>query len=523
MKTAAGVQTVFTKSGTLKTHQLACVLILCASSLAAQKHPVVAIPTTEPGTTRPAADETVPPATLQDMYRAELGAVYDPVQAHLLDDAHQLIEKYFASHAAAERKGIVGQLEKTQIDPNVLGRLCRIRSGWPQLGGGGVFYINQKVGPTPVRYFLGVPKSYDRARAWPLVIRLPVATPFLAEPAPDAARVVQLYTGWIGEELARHTDAVVLMPLLNLDELYGPSYAGMNSVIRPMLDSAEHVNIDPARVYLVGHSGAALGVWTLALHYPTYFAAINPLAGAAAEDWQRLRLTNLRNVFPVVWHDDNDNVIKVGFSKSLVTELRDQKIEVDFTETKGLGHSPTPEIVESEYQKMRSHVRPLYPHQVWEQTNRPDVLLNRNDWVQVYQEIETGKEHLLFLHHGTGHMTVYPNPCSLKANVGNNQIDVNADNVNVMRFYVNDQLVNMAAPVTVVVNKKEKFKGVVKSSVDEMLRDQVFLGRGWRYYTGAIDIEMAPAPQTQPATRPATRPAQKGRIIVGPSGDSPGP
>ena len=44
------------------------------------------------------------------------------------------------------------------------------------------------------------------------------------------------------------------MPLLNLDELYGPSYAGMNSVIQPLLHAAGRANVDPARVYLIGHA-----------------------------------------------------------------------------------------------------------------------------------------------------------------------------------------------------------------------------------------------------------------------------
>jgi hypothetical protein len=63
-------------------------------------------------------------------------------------------------------------------------------------------------------------------------------------------------------------------------------------------------------------------------------------------------------------------------------------------------------------------------------------------------------------------------------------------------------------------------QGFVKQSIDEMLKDQVLLGRGWRYFTAAVDIDLIPAPTTRPATRPsttrsATQP-HKGRIIVGP-------
>ena len=500
----------------MRRHAFAFALLLSATcTVAAPKHPPeIPLPDPSTATTRPSAADAIPRETLAEMYRAELGDAYDPVSADQYEAAHKLIEQYFASPSSGERKAIVTQLEATGLDANALGRLCRIRTNWPELKSGGVFYINQKAGPFDVRYFMGIPKTYDRTKPWPLVIKLPGVAAFLTNPLPDAKRVVEIYTGWMKEELAKHGDAIVLMPLLNLDELYGPSYAGMNSVIQPMLDAAERANVDPARVYMIGHSMAAHGVWNIALNYPTYFAAINPLAGSASADWQRLRLVNLHNTLPVVWHDDDDTVIKVGFSKSLVTTLRELKIDVDFDETKGLGHTPPERITEPEYQKLRARTRNLYPPIVWLQTDRPDIPLNRNDWVQIYQELDTGKERHLFFKHGTGHMTVYPNACGIKAQVHNNQIDVAADNVESMRFYVNDQLVQMAEPVTVIVNRKQKFKAVVKPSVDEMLKDQLFLGRGWRYYTGVIDILMT-EPVTRPTTGPTTRPA-KGKITVGP-------
>ena len=501
--------------------QVVCLGIFCLLSIAAKPRPEVAIPTTEPGIVTPSATDIIPEPTLQQMYRDELGTAYDPVQASQLQGAHQLLEQFFHARTAIERKSVVGQLDAMQIDANVLGRLCRIRSHWPALAGNTVYYVNQKSAAYNVRYFFGVPKSYGLAKPWPLVIRLPTTTAFLTTPPPTAQGVVQIYSTWIHDELSQHPDAVVVMPLLNLDELYGPSYTGMNSVALPLRDIADRVNIDPARVYMVGHSMAAHGVWNLALHYPTYFAAINPMAGSANEDWQRLRLMDLRNVLPVVWHDDSDAVLKVNFSKSLVTAMRELKLEVVFDETKGIGHVPTDEIVQAEYAKLRSRTRNLYPPQVWLQTNRPDVLLNRNDWVQIDQELDSGKERRLFFRHGTGHMTVYDKSCTIKADVINNQITATSDNVDSMRFYVNDQMVNMATPVTVMVNKKVKFQGIVKPKVATVLNDQLYLGRGWRYYSGVIEIAMVDHPTTQSSTQPTTQASHKGRILVGPAAGEP--
>ena len=249
----------------------------------------------------------------------------------------------------------------------------------------GVFYVNERIGPHDVHYFLGIPKNYDRAKPWPLVILLPSATALLADPKPDIDAVTRIYTDWINAELARHPNALVMMPLLNLTEGWGPSYAGMNSVIQSMQHVTHRANVDPARVYLIGHDMSAHAVWNLGLHYTTYFAASNSFAGSASEDWQRIRLMNLRNTLVVAWHDADDQYVKVDSSRQLVAVLRRFKYDVDYEETKKVGHAPTPDIIERSYQKVVARTRDLYPKEVWVQSNRPDTLFNRLDWVQMYQ------------------------------------------------------------------------------------------------------------------------------------------
>ena len=392
-----------------------------------------------------------------------------------------------------------------------------------------------------------MPKDYDRTRPWPLVIKLPGADAFASSPAPNGEQVAGIYRAWIEQELASHPDAVVLMPLLDLDELWGPSYAGMNRVIQPMQHAAWRVNIDPARVYVIGHSLSGHAAWNLALHYPTFFAAFNPLAGSATGDWQRLRLINLRNVFPVVWHDANDDVIpvarvrslvsaikklnldvdyqetkgighkmiKVDFTRQLVTLLKRFKIDVDYTETKGIGHVPTDAIVDQCYAKLRARKREPYPRQIVLQSNRPDTLFNRADWVQVYQSLNPGKEVRFLLRRGHGQIRVNQNAFRVDAAMASpNHVEVKADNVQTMRLYFNDRLIDFKKPVTIIVNKKPRFEGLVKPNVAEMLNDQLFLGRGWRYYTGVVDLDLTQSnAATQPTTAPLTRPAPQPKAV----------
>lgn len=213
------------------------VLLLLASAAAAQA-------------TRPAE---LPREQLLALYRGELADRFDEKRFDELLTAHRLIEQFFAARSAADRAAAVAAIEKSGFDAVTLGRICRIRLGWPDLAPG-AYYVNERIGPHNVAYFLGVPKGYTRTRAWPLVVRLAPADPFVARPPPDQQQVTRIYRDWVEAELQQHPDALLLMPLLNLNTLYGPSYSGTNSVMQPIFHVAERVNVDPARVVLIGHS-----------------------------------------------------------------------------------------------------------------------------------------------------------------------------------------------------------------------------------------------------------------------------
>ncbi len=451
------------------------------------------------------SDQPLPKEVLVKLYEDALGDRWKAELFEPLAAAHELLEKYFASSSKGQRDDIIGQLDAMQIDPNLLGRISRIRLFWPQLKPG-VYYVNEKVGPFPVIYFVGVPEGYDRTRPVPLVIRLPDVHIFITNPRPTPEQVADAYTGWIRDELKAHPDAVILMPMLNTDELWGPSQPGMNLAIQPLQHVQGRINIDPRRIYLVGHSMPAAATWTLALHYPTYFAAINPLAGGAPATFQKLRLPNLCNTFTVVWHDANDTIIKPEYSRELVKLLKIYKYDVEYEETKDLGHAPPADLVERQYQKMRTRTRDLYPKQVVLASNRPEAMFNRADWVQEYQMLNAGPDEKLRIVRGSGNITIYRNAYTIDARLaGDNKIVVKTENVESMRLLLNDQMVDLKKPVTVTINGKVRFQGTVEPSVRTMLADQIFLGRGWRYFTAVADIDFS-TPTTRPTTRPATRP-----------------
>jgi hypothetical protein len=488
------------------TRLLPAVVVVClVAPLGAA--PVMALPASAPAI---GLDE------LAAMYKSELGDLFKPELTDRVRQAHEHIERYFAATSRQDRAAAVQALEASGLNPNLLGRLTRLRMHWPALEGG-VYYINEKIGPHQVMYFLGIPKAYDRSRPWPLVVKLPASDALFADPPPDGQRVADMYAGWLKDEIARHPDVITLMPRLNLGELYGPSQAGMNTVIQPILHVAGKVNIDPARLYLHGHSLAAHAVWNLALNYTTHFAAINPLAGSAHADWQRLRSMNLRNTTAIVWHDADDKAVPVAEARDLVRILKSFGCPVDYEETKLIGHVPSAAIADRAYDKMLKAARDLYPPQLALQSNRPETMFNRVDWLQVYQPMRTGAEKRLRFAKGSGHMTVYEYTFRATVRTASpNHVEVLTDNVLALRLYFNDRLVDLDKPVTVKINNRVRHEGLLKPSIDEMLKDQVFLGRGWRYFTAVLDIDiLEPArPATTSSSRPATR---KGVIEVYPA------
>jgi hypothetical protein len=454
-----------------------------------------------PTLAQPATQPEFHPLTrdqLLTIFQHELGNLYHPDQADTYLAAHTQLENFFSAKTSEDRATIFASLQKIPLDPNTLGRLSRIRSTWPDLTPGGTYYINERVGPIDAIYFLGVPKSYDRLVSWPLVIKLPAPDAFLTNPKPTPNDVQRIYTNWINDELSRHPDAFILMPLLNLDNLYGPSYAGMNSVIGPLLHVPERANIDPARVYLIGHSTSGHATWNIPLHYPTYFAAINPLAGSATGDWQRLRLTNLHNLLVVPWNDFNDPAVKISAARQLVNVLKRVKVDVDYVETKNVGHVPTEEIVEQCYAKLRARTRDLYPKQIFLNSNREEVPFNRIDWLQIYQPTQPGTEQKMAFSRIPGSMLLYANPWSTTATLTPNHLNLATDNVELLRVYMNDQMVDFSKPITITVNKQIRFEGMLKPSIDTMLKDQLILGRGWRYFTASVDIDLSEKPPTTP-------------------------
>ena len=182
-----------------------------------------------------------------------------------------------------------------------------------------------------IQYMLIFPANYTKTEnQWPLIFFLHGSSlrgenlDFVKEYGPT----------WIAEQ---RTDFpfVVLAPQCP----GGDDWVNKSDILIALLDDVfKKYRIDQNRVYLTGVSLGGRGVWSLASHYPEYFAALAPLAAASQSiptDWNKKLLT-----IPVwAFHGENDPIVPLKNDEAFLDALRKQGGTPRFTILPGQGHN----------------------------------------------------------------------------------------------------------------------------------------------------------------------------------------
>jgi predicted esterase len=97
--------------------------------------------------------------------------------------------------------------------------------------------------------------------------------------------------------------------------------------------------IDPARVYLTGHSAGGSGVWELAQAYPDKWAAVVPVCSFISPDVEKVR-----RLPAWIFHGAKDQQAPVDRERYLVQQLKEANADVKYTEFPNKGHGIWPEV-----------------------------------------------------------------------------------------------------------------------------------------------------------------------------------
>jgi|SRR5579884_1018248 pimeloyl-ACP methyl ester carboxylesterase len=230
--------------------------------------------------------------------------------------------------------------------------------------------------------------------------------------------------------------------------------------------------IDPDRIFLTGMSNGGIGAWIIGAHHAARFAGLAPMAGGL-DDVLFPFLSNLRWTPVYVIHGLKDQVMPVDLSRSITKELARLGYSFVYRE-----HDRTHPIAGGHY-----FPREELPDLVaWFGTQRRIPLPARMTvvrdashllpfgWVRIdaTDRIAAFSENLLDDRDDAIRQRLY---ARLEAEiVGPNRIEVRSERVRQYTLFLNERLVDLSRPVTVVTNGRTSYEGPVSPNVETLLR-----------------------------------------------------
>ena len=191
-------------------------------------------------------------------------------------------------------------------------------------------------------YRLLVPKGYDAAKPWPLVVwlhgsgergannRLQLAN-FVAEAfLSDSARLqfpcfvmapqCSLTSGWMSANVNR----------------VGPVSDSTRMTVATVLELCKEFKIDDRRIYISGFSAGAYGTWEMLARYPRLFAAAVPMAGCP--DGRDKLVPRFKNTPIWAFHGDKDGNAPIAPARRMAALIKEAGGDCRWTEFAGVGH-----------------------------------------------------------------------------------------------------------------------------------------------------------------------------------------
>jgi predicted peptidase len=174
------------------------------------------------------------------------------------------------------------------------------------------------------KYLLFIPDAYEEGegKRWPLIMYLHGGSrrgddiEKLREPGYGLPALI---------EKNRSFPFLVLSPQCP----EGESWSDTEALIAVLDEVENKYAVDPARVYLTGHSMGGFGTWYLAYEHPERFAAIAPMSAYpfTVTSWA----AKLKDMPIWAFHGANDNLAPIGDTRELVDALRALGNNVRFT------------------------------------------------------------------------------------------------------------------------------------------------------------------------------------------------
>jgi predicted esterase len=174
-------------------------------------------------------------------------------------------------------------------------------------------------------YRLFVPDSYDGSKATPLVVALHGM-------GGDENSMFDGYGKSVTAEAGKKGFLVVAPKGRGLASMYRGT--AEQDVMDVLAEVRRDYKVDPARIYLMGHSMGGYGTWSVAVSHPDVFAALAPISGGG----DTAALAKIKNIPEYVTHGDDDRTVNVSQSRRMVEAGKKLGIDITYVEVPGGSH-----------------------------------------------------------------------------------------------------------------------------------------------------------------------------------------
>ncbi len=200
-------------------------------------------------------------------------------------------------------------------------------------------------------YVVYVPRDYDPARSWPVILFLHGA----GERGIDPVRATQIGVGAAIRHEPSRVPAIVVFPIAPQETRWLDVQA--DDAMRALDEAIDEFHGDRDRVYLTGLSMGGYGVWHLALAHPGRFAALVVVCGGLlphatttsvqqspftkrGDDPYAFTARSLHEVPIWMFHGTVDDTIPVEESRKMDEALRAAAARDEhYTEVPAMGHN----------------------------------------------------------------------------------------------------------------------------------------------------------------------------------------
>jgi len=207
---------------------------------------------------------------------------------------------------------------------------------------------------TEFRYQVYVPRNYDPAQAWPVILALHGGGEYGSDGHLQT-------TGGLAKAIRSHPErfpAIVVFAQAHADGTPGWQQAGGEAALAEVDRTVAEFHGDSSRIYLTGYSAGGNGAWFLSFHHPDRFAAVVVVCGFVSDftgkqshvfypsivpgsgnDRYTTVAQQLKSVPIWIFHGNADRNVSVEESRKMAAALRAVGADVHYTELADVDHN----------------------------------------------------------------------------------------------------------------------------------------------------------------------------------------